>query len=384
MFVHYFEPHVPYAPPPPYATLFDTGYAGPLPDKAIGDVLAGLRARHLTERTLVVLFADHGEEFFEHGGFEHGHSLHGEVVRVPLIVAFPGTIEGNRRLPDQVRLLDVMPTVLDLVGIQPPEHLEGASLKPLLAGDGGPAARGDDLLPPGVAYSESLIRGRQTKSIVRDGWKLIYDAFTERAELYNIAEDPGEQREVAEREPEVRSALEEILFTALFGLSDTWYIEMAGGESAHVFDVAVTPERGLSRGGIPLYRVRDCKGHMVALGTKVDKSEHALQLGDLEVSAPVGLAFKVDPEDFPVTFDLRLDGKPATPHTYLGHALVPAETMPFEQRPRRAGKRSAGEPTQRPAPPYILVWRWESPYQGEATATLDEATKKQLRALGYV
>jgi arylsulfatase A-like enzyme len=424
VFVHYFEPHVPYAPPPPLDTRFDAGYDGPLSnsvdlgiasadggnlfghldrltladwdhvralydgeiavtDKAIRDLLEGLRTRRLSDRTLIILLADHGEEFFEHAGFEHGHSLHGEVVRVPLIFAWPGTIGGGRRLAQQVRLLDVMPTVLDLVGIPLPEHLEGASLAPLLTGGGVPGPSREALLPPDAAYSESLIRGRQQMSLAAGGWKLIYDVYSGQTELYNLSEDPGEHRNVADREPEARSSVEAALAKTIFRLSDTWYVEMAGGERPHTFDLTIRPERGRTLGGIPLHRFFDADGRMKALGAEAGQNRQALDLRRLEVQAPLVLAFKVDPQDFPVTFDLRLDGRPAIQNTYLGRSLQRPEAMPFEQRPKRAGKKSEGEPAQRPTPPYYLVWRWESPYRGETGVTLDEETKKQLRSLGY-
>jgi arylsulfatase A-like enzyme len=427
LFVHYFEPHVPYAPPAPFDTLFDAGYHGALADsvdlgiasadgenlfehlerlspadwahiqalydgevatvdRAIGALLEGLRARRLDGRTLIVLLADHGEEFCEHGGFEHGHSLHGEVVRVPLIFALPGRIGAGRRLARQVRLLDVTPTVLDLAGVPIPEQLEGASLAPLITGDGEPRSLGEDLLPPEAAYSESLIRGSQRMSLTVEGWKVIYGLATDRSELYNLAKDPGEVRDIADREPEKRRALEEMLARTFFRLSDTWYIEMAGGPSSHTFSVSVTPERGRILGGIAIHRFFGADGRMTEAGPVAGRSRdgQALEIAGLEVASPLKLAFKVDPQDFPVTFDLRLDGSPATANTYLGQGLARPDEMPITQRPKRAGKRSLGEPAGRPTPPYLLVWRWESPYKGETAAALDEATKSRLRALGYI
>ena len=86
-------------------------------DRAIGDLVAGLRERGLLGKTLVVLTGDHGEEFFEHQGFGHGHSLFGEVIRVPLLFSCPGAVPKGGRVNRQVRTIDIMPTVLDLLGV---------------------------------------------------------------------------------------------------------------------------------------------------------------------------------------------------------------------------------------------------------------------------
>jgi len=169
MFAHYFDPHIPYAPPAPYDSIFDAGYTGKvrkpynpkwLPrarlhglelvtnlkqadkdhiealydgevaftDASIGALIDGLEARGLTQNTLIVFLSDHGEEFFEHGGFEHGHSLFGELLRAPFILSMPGRVPEGRRVPEQVRLVDVLPTLLDLLGMESEDHFEGRSL----------------------------------------------------------------------------------------------------------------------------------------------------------------------------------------------------------------------------------------------------------------
>lgn len=96
------------------------------------DQLAGLFER-LGDDATIVIFADHGEEFWDHGGFEHGHTLHEELLRVPLIIKSPG-VEG-RRVEEPVSLLDLAPTVLALLGLDTPAAVTGRSLVPLFTGD---------------------------------------------------------------------------------------------------------------------------------------------------------------------------------------------------------------------------------------------------------
>jgi hypothetical protein len=137
-------------------------------------------------------------------------------------------------------------------------------------------------------------------------------------------------------------------------------------------------------GSIHPYRLLDGAGHLVALDGLVTRQEHILKMEGLRLQAPITLAFKVGPDLMPLKLDLRIDGKPATDKVFLGQSLVHPETMPFTQMPRRAKGRSGGIPTQRPSPPYILVWHTESPYAGDTALQLDDQTKKELRALGYV
>ncbi|MFH1221260.1 MAG: sulfatase [Candidatus Eisenbacteria bacterium] len=424
-FVHYFDPHMPYAPPAPYDTTFDPHYQGPLhnsfdfdgfslersklfeelkrlsaadwnhirslydgeiafTDRAVGDLLAGLRQRGLGSGTLIVFLSDHGEEFFEHGGFEHGHCLYDEVIRVPLVFSLPGVIPKNVRLSEQVRLIDVAPTILDVAGLERPADFEGTSLMPLLLGKGHDKSRRHGTLPPEVAYSEAVIYEREKKSVVVDGWKLIYDAVTEEMQMFNLVDDPGETRNLVATELETLGSLERYLFQALLGTSDSWYIEIAGGLQDHAFDLTLGPGRGPLVGNIHPYRFFDANGHVVNVGAAASEQDGIMRIEGLHLGAPLKLAFKVEPEDMPIKFDLRVDGKPAIGQTFLGRSLARPEEMPFTQVPRRERGKSQGVPSKRPSPPYLLIWHTQSPCTGETAMRLDERTKKELRAVGYI
>jgi arylsulfatase A-like enzyme len=174
LWIHYLDPHHPYDPPPPFHeaflpeqpaappggrpktnTRYLKGLASSGPDAAkiemerilalydgeilytdteIDRLLAGLERRAFLDRTLTVLTADHGEEFLEHGGMLHGHSLFGELLHVPLLFRLPGRIQPGLRLDARVRALDILPTVLDFCGLPGRDACRGASLYPLLAG----------------------------------------------------------------------------------------------------------------------------------------------------------------------------------------------------------------------------------------------------------
>jgi len=166
LFVHYWDVHYDYIPPAPYDTKFDPDYDGSVTaehfmknpeihremdsrdlqhvvalydgeigwvDEHIGKLIAELKRRELWDDTIVVLTSDHGDEFFEHGEKGHQHSLYQELLHVPLIVRVPGF--AARQVDARVELIDVMPTLLDLVSVSAPSGLQGRSLAPVLRGE---------------------------------------------------------------------------------------------------------------------------------------------------------------------------------------------------------------------------------------------------------
>jgi arylsulfatase A-like enzyme len=161
-------------------------------DARFREFLAEFDRLGLTERTVFVLTADHGTEFHEHGRFDHGFTLYDEQLRVPLVVKLPGG-GGGKVIADRVSSIDVMPTVLDVLGVPAPERVRGASLVPAMLGE--PARRD--------AFSETDYREYTFKRsvVTPDGWKLIYTLETKTRELYDLNTDPGETRNLAATDP---------------------------------------------------------------------------------------------------------------------------------------------------------------------------------------
>ena len=178
-------------------------------DQAIGQVLASLRPEVLAN-TLVVLTADHGEELFDHGGWKHGQALYDEQIHVPLIWRWDGHVPANRRLAGTVRLLDVAPTLAAAAGAPPDPGWEGLDLLPALTGRSTLAER--------PAFAEGLSGGPLRAAAVLGRMKLMVFNRAEpfapgddlqahlwrqdlarlaRVELYDLARDPGERRNLA-------------------------------------------------------------------------------------------------------------------------------------------------------------------------------------------
>ena len=237
--IHYDETHAPYAPPFPHNTLYigdrmynrnrkvplgkdNTGLGGvPLKsnlnnndnldyyiaeydgeiryvDGWIGRFLDELKALRLYDEALIIISADHGEGFGEHNLYcMHGVFLYDELIRVPLIMKFPKRSPyTHAAVKKQVRLVDVMPTILGYLRCRAPKHIDGTSLLPLIG-----HAHGVKNTPLAFSKVDSV------NAIRSEAWKLIYNESTHRYELYDLKDDPGEQRDVYYDEQEISSYL---------------------------------------------------------------------------------------------------------------------------------------------------------------------------------
>jgi arylsulfatase A-like enzyme len=178
IFAHYFDPHYDYVPPPPYGTRFDPTYDGTLSgvdfltnpriavlddqrpenwirrvsqrdlehvvalyegeiawvDAHVGTLLERLDALGLADKTLVVVVGDHGDEFFEHGGIGHHRTLYDESVKVPMLLRLPGRLPADKAVRGAVSVDDLLPTVLDVLGLPAAEGLVSTSFLPLVLG----------------------------------------------------------------------------------------------------------------------------------------------------------------------------------------------------------------------------------------------------------
>jgi choline-sulfatase len=174
-------------------------------DDGIGALLASLESRGLADDTVVIVAADHGEEFFERGWLGHTRTVHEEVIRVPLVIHVPGDPGRGRVVATPISLASLAPTILDFAGIAAPDaDFQAASLRPLLEGvdDAEPGSIRSEVRyvvlnrsnpqSEKAAFKYALIRGR---------YKLIKDFKAKRFELYDLTEDPGEHHNLAAERP---------------------------------------------------------------------------------------------------------------------------------------------------------------------------------------
>jgi arylsulfatase A-like enzyme/tetratricopeptide (TPR) repeat protein len=205
LWAHYYDAHFPYDPPEPYGTRFQKDkYSGEIAyvDQQVGELLKGLAARGLAERTLVVLMADHGESLGDHGEFTHGVFLYDSTMHIPLMIAGPG-LPAAKVITRQVRSIDVMPTVADYLGLSPGSQAQGISLLP--------SVLEDKPWPPNFAYMETLypktaLGWAELRAVRTDEWKYV---AAPKPELYHLPEDPAEVRSVKESRSDQATRLDQ-------------------------------------------------------------------------------------------------------------------------------------------------------------------------------
>jgi choline-sulfatase len=187
VWVHFYDPHDPYEPPPPYSTVYkDRLYDGEIAyaDSVLAHFLAYLKKQGWYEGALIVVVGDHGEGLGEHHEDTHGIFLYDSTTHVPLIVKLPNEREAGKTVTAQVRTTDIMPTILSLLGIAAPPSLDGDSLEPFLTGSEA---------TPRTVFGE-------TDYPLRFGWAPLRSVRTEgfkfieapKPELYDLHNDPGE------------------------------------------------------------------------------------------------------------------------------------------------------------------------------------------------
>ncbi len=202
LFLHLYEPHTPYSPPEPFRARYTARpYDGEIAaaDVAVGRFLQDLKRRGLYDGALVIFVSDHGEGLGDHGEDEHGVFLYREAIRVPLFVKPPRRSGAGKRVARPVGLVDVFPTVASVVGLAVPTGLEGMDL---LAPESGKA-------PARRIYSETLYPRLAL------GWSELFSltdsAFqyieAPRPELYDLAADPAERRDLAPGKPDPLRAM---------------------------------------------------------------------------------------------------------------------------------------------------------------------------------
>jgi arylsulfatase A-like enzyme len=184
-------------------------------DRWVGAIWDEIEAQGLTDRTLLVITADHGDEFGEHGDYGHGHTVYQELNWVPLILVGPPVATPGRVVETPVPLLDIMPTLLDVAGAPMPEPIRGQSVLPVLQG-AEPSPR--------PIYSESPARrsSYDDKALRLGDYKLVYDVKLDRVELYDLRSDPGEQLDLSAAEPERAAAMREDLRAWTTRALETW------------------------------------------------------------------------------------------------------------------------------------------------------------------
>ncbi|MFQ5738918.1 MAG: sulfatase-like hydrolase/transferase [Acidobacteriota bacterium] len=186
LWVHLYDPHAPYEAP---GSFLDRGYKGEIEyvDGQIARLFEELKKQQLLDSSLIVVVSDHGEDLNQHGEPTHGFFIYDTVLRIPLIVKLPANLSAGTRVEDQVRLIDVAPTILQVLRIPDSPVWQGKGLLGAALGK-----RAEQLESYSETLYPSLHFGWSSLSCLRaEGFKFIQ---APQPELYNLREDPEEKR----------------------------------------------------------------------------------------------------------------------------------------------------------------------------------------------
>ena len=190
VWVHFYDPHDPYDPPPPYSQIYkDRLYDGEIAyaDSALADFLAYLKKKGWYENSIVIVVGDHGEGLGEHHEETHGIFLYDSTMHVPLIIKFRDRRQAGRVVKAQVLTTDILPTVIELLKIPPPKHLDGESLIPYLTLARTPESNGHTVF--GETDYPVRFGWAPLRSVRGEGFKFIE---APRPEFYDLHSDPRE------------------------------------------------------------------------------------------------------------------------------------------------------------------------------------------------
>jgi hypothetical protein len=388
------DPHFPYKPPAPFDRMFGPDDIPDLPagaggaeadekrkrrhaisqydgeiafgDREFGRFLRELEARGLYDRALIVFLSDHGDEFLDHGGLGHGSTVFDELVRIPLLVKFPGGRHGGQRVAQQVLGIDVMPTILQAAGEQLDGSLAGRPLQSVLAGHEAPVP----------ALVETHHWNATALSVRTETDKYIRRFSPQDDELYfDLVQDPHEQVNRAQADGKRVRALRAQIGEIMRPTSYRYVLRASGssGFSLNVHTAGVLEQVEVTGLG---------SGETNAL--ERDGQSLALELHP-RPGAPREVSFLVRPAGAPVSLEGTRDGRPLRPGDVTAAADRHPETFPFQlPDPERENPPEKARKLFRPPERETAgLWVWLVASSPETALEVDEDTLEALRALGY-
>ncbi len=212
IWVHLYDPHDPYDPPEPYKSRYKSApYDGEIAytDFAVGKLLGQLRARGLYENSVISVMSDHGEALGDHGEDTHGVFLYDETIHVPLLFKLPGEVSAGKRVDERVGLVDVLPTILQVVGIAIPQEVQGESLLGLMTltavSASAEASAAERSMYAESDYAYSSFRWSRLRALRTDKYLFVE---APRRELYDERADPKAARNLASASKAVADTLQ--------------------------------------------------------------------------------------------------------------------------------------------------------------------------------
>ncbi len=396
LYVHTMDPHVPYAPPAPFDTRYEPHATEQYPaldprydfkealdrerfvarydgDVAYGDQEFGrfvreLKRRGLYDQALFVFLADHGEEFQDHGGWLHGRSVFDELVRIPLLLKLPGQAHAGQRVPEQVQIVDVLPTILQSLGLpvpQPPA-IAGRPLQAALAGGA----------PERPALSEISHRGFVAFGVRTRQGKYVERFSPQEDELYfELPQDPREQVDRLAATRERARPLRALAEAA-----------MVPNSYRHVLRFV-----GPGRYEVELL-TRAWMQELEAVGLGSGETQLLLEGGRRlrlrltpRAGAPREVRFTVRPMGASVRLSGTRDGRPLRPEeVFIAEGGVHPERLPLRLPDIESEKDRGENMLAAPRTGAAGLHLWLQPLPGHTLLVIEGEARERLKALGYL
>ena len=396
LYVHTMDPHVPYTPPAPFDRKYEphpvpghpaedprydfkepldrerliAQYDGEIAygDQEFGRFVRELKSRGLYDRALIVFMADHGEEFEDHGKWLHGRSVFDELIRIPMVVKFPGQKGGGTRITQQVQTLDVLPTILEHFDLPVPAApvISGHPLQAVVKG-GAPE-------PPAV--SEISHRGFVAHGMRTARDKYIRRFSPEEDELYfDLRKDPRETVNLVEQNRERVRLLKAGVEAAMVPNPFRDTVRFVGpGTYQMLFKTGGWIE-GVEPVGFGPSDRYDLDGNGRKLIVTVTPRP----------GQPREIAFSLRPQGAPVWLEGTRDGKPlTTADFYIAQEGIHPGEVPFKLPEIESEKERTENIFVPPLEAKRGVHVWLTLAPGHEVLRMDKETCERLRALGYV
>lgn len=403
-FLHFIDPHVPYRPPQHFVDLLtDPAYSGEfkksfgsieewkagefIPDQndikqvrnlydgevayldsALVQLFKFLEENNLLENTLIIFSADHGEEFYDHGQFEHGQSQYDELVKTPLIIMGEGFPAGLH-VEDSVGNIDIAPTILRYLNLPIPEIMIGFPLQDVISGK----------VKNRTIFGEDNTRGTAKKYAVEWPYKCILDLVTAQRLLFDLQSDPHELKDISSEKPEICDMLVQKILTNMKISQTAFHVWLTRSykEPVQEFSGSI-----LVTGGI-----KEIKGFLLDKDTDKYHIEGNLVTFNFKTTVSIigpNKHLLIVPEDpyAPISVSIRVNGM------IEPNRLFPYGT-PTPEPSCEATVRLSDYPLGADLPLAIeevpaRIYLWGSIASDESQIKLDEQTREQLKSLGYV
>jgi arylsulfatase A-like enzyme len=395
LYIHTMDPHVPYAPPPPYDRMFEphptqdhpaqdprTDYREPLDrermiaqydgdiaygDREFGRFIRALKDAGRYEDALIVFVADHGEEFLDHGQWLHGRSVFDELIRVPLLVKFRQGRWAGRRFAQQVQAVDIVPTILESQGLPQPPGLAGVPLQRALA----------EGLSKRPALAEISHRGFVAHGVRTEADKYVRRFSPDDDELYfDLERDPLERENLVDRYPERVRLMKAQAEEAMTANPFRYVVRVKGSGRYRLRLAAQGWLEGVEATGLGPQEKVSLAGN----GRVLEVAAHP------RAGQPREVSFAVRPAGAPVRLEGTRDGRPLRPDELaVAESGVEPASLPYRLPAIEAETGTGGASLFAPPrgdPPGVQIWLALPP--GRRLIEFDPATRERLKALGYL